>query len=146
MAGTIPADIVQFYWHALVLAQKLAYLYGWLDLLNEGQVDEETEFRLTLLIGAMMGSQPARRGLVEVAERLAKEVAHRLRRQALTKQVARWVGIKITTTAFSRGISKVIPIVGAVVSASLTASMMFPMAKRLKNHLRELRLAKPQAI
>lgn len=36
MAGTIPADLAQFYWHALVLAQKLAYLYGWPDLLENG--------------------------------------------------------------------------------------------------------------
>ena len=43
MAGTIPVDLAQFYWHALVLAQKLAYLYGWPDLLEQGQVDEETE-------------------------------------------------------------------------------------------------------
>ena len=27
MAGTIPADMTQYYWHVFVLAQKLAYLY-----------------------------------------------------------------------------------------------------------------------
>ena len=56
MAGTIPADVPQFYWHALVLAQKLAYLYGWPDILDGGEVDEETEIHLTLLVGAMMGA------------------------------------------------------------------------------------------
>ena len=61
MAGTIPADMAQFYWHALVMAQKLAYLYGWSDLLEEGQVDEQTEFQLTLLIGAMLGAALAGR-------------------------------------------------------------------------------------
>ena len=40
MVGTVPADLAQFYWHTLVLAQKLAYLYGWPDLSDKGEVDE----------------------------------------------------------------------------------------------------------
>ena len=150
MAGTIPADLVQYYWHALVLAQKLAYLYGWPDLLEDGEVDEQTELQLTLLIGAMMGAQAAQRGLAELAERFASEVVRRLPRQALTKyaiynltkQVGRWIGISITKTTFARGISKVIPVIGGVMSAGVTAVMMLPMSKRLKNHLRGLKFAK----
>ena len=37
--------VAQFYWHAIVLSQKLAYLYGWPDILEEGAVDDETELR-----------------------------------------------------------------------------------------------------
>ena len=59
MAVTIPADLVQFYWHAIVLSQKLAYLYGWPDLLKEDEADEETKAKITLLIGVMMGAQVA---------------------------------------------------------------------------------------
>jgi uncharacterized membrane protein len=150
MVGTIPADLAQFYWHALVLAQKLAYLYGWPDLLDGGEVDEQTELLLTLLIGAMMGAQAAQRGLAELARRFAQEVVRRLPRVALTKyamynlakQVARWIGVSITKASFARGISKVIPLVGGVMSAGVTAGMMFPMAKRLKNHLKGLQFAK----
>ncbi len=151
MAGTIPADMAQFYWHALVLSQKLAYLYGWPDLLEEGEVDEETELHLTLLIGAMMGAVTAKRGLAELAARFAEQVARRLPRQALTKtvyyptvkKVAAWIGIKVTKRTFAGGVAKVIPVVGGVVSAGMTAAMMRPMAKRLKNHLRTLRYALP---
>ena len=151
MLGTIPADLAQFYWHALVMAQKLAYLYGWADLLDGGEIDEQTEILLTLLIGAMMGAQAAQRGLSELAQRFAKEFVRRLPRQALTKyamynltkQVGKWIGVSITKATFARGISKVIPVVGGVMSAGLTAGMMFPMAKRLKNHLKGLQFAKP---
>ena len=104
MAGTIPADIAQFYWHALVLCQKLAYLYGWPDLLVHGEVDEETEQKFTLLIGAMMGAGLAQQGLVNLSNRFAAQVGNRLPRQALTKhssynltkQVGRWIGVRIT--------------------------------------------------
>ena len=67
MVGTIPAGMVQFYWHALVMAQKLAYLYGWPDLLEECKVDEQTELQLTLLVGAMLGAAVASETLAELA-------------------------------------------------------------------------------
>lgn len=35
MAATVPADMAQYYWHVFVLAQKLAYLYGFPDLRDE---------------------------------------------------------------------------------------------------------------
>ena len=150
MAGTIPADLAQYHWHAIVLAQKLAYLYGWPDLLEDGEVDEETELQLTLLIGAMMGATVAKRLLSELAEEFASQIVKRLPKQALTKyaiynltkQVGRWIGVSITKTTFARGISKVIPIIGGVISAGVTAGMMLPMSKRLKNHLRGLKFAK----
>lgn len=152
--ATIPVDIAQFYWHAIVLAQKLAYLYGLPDLLEDGEVDEETEILITLLIGAMMGAQIAQKGLVDFAERLATQVAKRLPRKALTryafynlsKQVGRWIGVSVTKSSFSRGIAKVIPLVGAAASACVTAGMMYPMGKRLKTHLKGLRLAQPGVV
>ena len=68
MAATIPADNVQFVWHAIVVAQKLAYLYGWPDLLEEGEPDEETLLRMVLLIGVMLGAAEANRLLAEIAK------------------------------------------------------------------------------
>ena len=146
MAGTIPVDVAQFYWHALVLAQKLAYLYGWPDLLEKGEVDEQTELQLTLLIGVMMGAAAANRGLAELAKRFAGQVTRRLPRQTLTKiayypivkTVGRWIGISITKRGFAGGVAKVVPVIGGFISAGVTAAMMRPMAKRLKNHLREM--------
>ena len=37
LPATIPADLGQYYWHVVQLAQKLAYLYGWPDLLEKGE-------------------------------------------------------------------------------------------------------------
>lgn len=60
----------------------------------------------------------------------------------LIKQIGKWIGINVTKNTFARSVSKVVPILGGLVSAGVTAAMMKPMAKRLKNHLRELRLAR----
>ena len=151
MAATIPADLAQFYWHAIVLSQKLAHLYGWPDLLKEDEADEETKARITLLIGAMMGAEGVNKVISEVAKRFASQTVRRLPRQALTKtvyyplikQIGKWIGINVTKNTFARSVSKVVPIIGGLISAGVTAAMMKPMAKRLKNHLRELRLAHP---
>ncbi|MEG2810014.1 MAG: hypothetical protein RR889_05120, partial [Akkermansia sp.] len=52
MMATLPADIVQFYYHILVLAQKLAYLYGFPDFSNEkGDFDDKSMQILTVFIG-----------------------------------------------------------------------------------------------
>ena len=149
MAATIPADTVQFAWHSIVVAQKLAYLYGWPDLLEESKLDEETDFRMTLLIGVMMGVSEANKLLAEIARRFAHEVGQRLPRYALTrtvyypliKTVLRWVGVSLTKQSFARSISKIIPIVSGLVSAGVTAYTLRPMARRLKNHLRTLEYA-----
>ncbi len=42
-----------------------------------------------------------------------------------------------------KGVSKAIPVIGAVVSGGLTLATYRPMAKRLKNHLAGLPLADP---
>ena len=146
MAATIPADVTQFGWHAIVSAQKLAYLYGWPDLLEEGELDEETLLRMVLLIGSMLGAAEANRLLAEIAKRFSREVGRRLPKYALTKTayypliktVLRWVEIKLTKQTFARSVAKAIPIVSGFLSASVTAYTLSPMARRLKNHLRGL--------
>ena len=153
MVATIPADTVQFAWYAIVVAQKLAYLYGWPDLLEEGEPDEETLLRMALLIGVMLGAAEANRLLAEIAGRFAREVGRRLPRYALTrtayypliKAILRWVGVSLTKQSFARGISKIIPIVSGLVSAGVTAYTLRPMARRLKNHLRTLEYTRATA-
>lgn len=151
MTATIPADIAQYFWHAIVLSQKLAYLYGWPDILESGHLDEEGELRLTLLMGAMMGAAQAKKILSEIAGQLAAQVSRRMPLLALTKtfyypivkQVARWIGVRVTKQSFAGGVAKVIPLVGGAVSATLTATLMWPMANRLRSHLATLKFALP---
>ena len=146
MAATMPADIAQYYWHVLVVAQKLGYLYGWPDLLDDkGQITEGTRNVLTLFVGVMFGAQAASKLVGEIAKRVSLQAAKRLPQQALTKtiyypvikQVAKWIGVKMTKDTFGRGIGKAIPILGGVLSGAITAFSFKPMAEKLQKHLRE---------
>lgn len=149
MAGTIPADLAQFYWHAIQLLQKLAYTYGWYELYSEDEVDDETLLLMTLFIGVMMGASGSSKLVSELAERLSAEMAKRLPKASLTKyglynlakQIAKWIGIKLTKSTFSRVASKVVPLLGGAISATISYVMMKSMAHRLANHLRSLPIA-----
>ena len=151
LALTIPADTVQFVWHSIRLAQKLAYLYGWPDLMKEGDPDEETELRLVLLMASMLGIGEANQLLSKIAKQFAQEVGHRLPQYALTKtayypvvkQICKWLGIKLTKKIFAGGIAKVIPLVSGAFSAGMTSVALRRMARKLKNHLRDLEYANP---
>lgn len=56
LAGTVPADLVQYFAHVLRVEQKLAYLYGWQTFLNEDdEIADDTVFELVLLMGVMLG-------------------------------------------------------------------------------------------
>lgn len=151
MLATIPADTIQFFWHAVKLAQKLAYLYGWPDLLEDGEVDDETELRVLMLLGSMLGVGQANNALNLISKSLAQQVATRVPNQALTKtfyypalkKALKWIGIKLTKQSFAKGISKLVPVVGGVASAGVTTLTLRPMARRLKRHLRKLEFAKP---
>lgn len=146
MLGTIPADMMQYTFHVLVLAQKLGYIYGWPDLQDEdGSISEGAKNVLTLFVGVMFGAQAANKALGEVAKRLAVEVAKRLPQKALTKtflypivkQVAKWLGVKLTKDTFGKTVSKIIPFVGGILSGGITIATFRPMANRLREELRK---------
>jgi len=150
IAGTVPADLAQFFWHVLILLQKLAYLYGWPDLTgDEEHLDDETLLILTVFIGVMFGAESAAKVLGDLAERAATEVLKRLPREALTKyglyrlarEIAKWIGIKLTKDTFARYLSKVIPVVSGFISGTITWVSFSIMAKRLRKHLESLPLA-----
>src|SRR5438105_14421857 len=74
IAGTVPADLTQFFWHSLVILQKLAYLYGWPELFSEdSELDDETLLLLTLLVGVLLGAESAAKVLGDIAERAAAQ-------------------------------------------------------------------------
>ena len=150
MALTIPADMLQYVVNAIVLAQKLAYLYGWPDLLRDGEMDDATVHRVLLLMGIMFAAGNAKNAIDLVAKAFADEVGKRLPQQALTKtfyypivkEICKWLGIKVTKKSFAEGVAKVIPLLGGIVGATVTTVTFHPMAHNLKNHLKELRFAK----
>lgn len=146
MAATIPADMAQYYWHTFVLAQKLAYLYGIPDLRDEnGNLTETSQDMLTLFVGVMLGAAAANNAIKNVSKAFAVQVVKRLPQKALTKtiyypiikQVAKWIGIKLTKDTFAKGLGKTIPILGGMISGGLTAATFRPSAKRLQRKLKE---------
>lgn len=146
MFGTIPADITQYYYHVILISQKLGYIYGWPNLLDEKQqFSESSRNVLTLFVGVMLGAGAATKAVTEIGKKLSTQVAKRLPQQALTKtayypifkQVGKWISMKVTKESFAKGASKVVPIVGGVLSGGLTFFTFKPMATRLQKQLKE---------
>ena len=142
MAGSIPADITQFYGHILSLMQKLIYLYGWPALTDVNkQLDDESLNIMTLFVGAMMGNKLAVEALTKVVGQVSKNAGIKISEGVMAHyviKIAQWIGINMTKEGFTKGVGKVLPLVGAPISATITYYTFRPMARRLKKHLDEL--------
>lgn len=145
MAATIPGDITQYYYHVVVLSQKLAYLYGFPDFCDEeGELGDMASDLLTIFMGSMMGVKVADQGITELAKGLAQQAVGRLPRVAITRaavypiaqSIARVAGMKLTKEGFAKGIGKFIPIAGGLFSGSLTLFTFKPGARRLQKRLK----------
>lgn len=93
----------------------------------------------------MMGAAIANQAIRGIAKELAKQVVIRLPKQALTKtayypiikQVAKWIGIKLTKDTFAKGVGKFIPLIGGIISGGVTLCTFRPGAKRLQKKLQD---------
>lgn len=150
MAGTIPADLAQYFGHILRILQKLIYLYGWSELFDgDGDIDDETASLLTLFVGIMFGVSGAGAAITKISATAAEQVSKSIAQKALTKgaiypivkKIAQALGVKMTKDVFAKSVSKAVPIVGGVASGGLTYATYKPMAKKLKKHLSGLELA-----
>src|SRR5438094_4845960 len=149
IAGTVLADLTQFFWHVLVILQKLAYLYGWPELFQDSELDDETLLILTVFVGAMLGAESAAKVLGDIAERAGAQVLKRLPRETLTKwglyhlarEVAKQIGIKLTEDSFARYLLRIVPILGGIISGTVTWISFSLMTSRLAVHLESLPLA-----
>ncbi|GAA5228580.1 hypothetical protein GCM10025778_31180 [Paeniglutamicibacter antarcticus] len=148
MIGTVPADITQFYVHAFRVMQKIAYIYGWQSFLKDIEdIDDETLGILATFLGVMMGVGSASASLGAFAVQIARPaVQKKIASVALTKtawylpmkQTLKVIGVQVTKQSFAKTMSKVVPVVGGVVSGSLTFVTLNTQSKRLMKHLREL--------
>ena len=145
MAATIPSDITQYFFHVVVLSQKLAYLYGFPDFCDEnGELSDVASDLLTIFMGSMMGVRVADQGISELAKGVATSAVSRLPRVAITKaaiypiamQVAKMVGTKLTKEGFAKSVGKFIPIAGGIFSGTLTLFTFRPGAHRLQRRLK----------
>lgn len=142
----IPADLAQYLAHVLRISQKLAYIYGYPEILSiEGSMDEKTQKIILLFIGVMYGVSGANKVIAEISKSLGGKVGKDILRAALTKtawypllqQVCKQVGIKVTKDALSKTTTKVFPVMGGVVSAGISYHGFGKGAKRLHKTLRE---------
>ena len=148
MLGTIPADLMQYYAHALRIMQKLAYLYGWGELLPDGrETDDDTLGVLAVFFGAMLGVGGAAQSLTAFARVAAKTAYqnHATKRALMSitwypvvKHSLRLIGINITKSTAAKGFSKIVPVIGGFVSSGLTFMALQSQSALLKEHLREI--------
>lgn len=142
----VPADMAQFYGNTLIMAQKLAYLYGYPDLKGEnGELSEEAKNTLILCLGVMMGSDTAKEALDKVSKFLVTEPHEGIPQipstevlgSSVVKEVSEWIGIKMTKDVAAKATGRTIPIIGAAVSGALTYTAFREAAKRLQKTLKK---------
>ncbi|MEY8678157.1 hypothetical protein [Granulimonas faecalis] len=152
MVGTIPADITQYYVHAFRIMQKVAYLYGWDDFLEDvDDTDDETLAKLAFFFGVMVGVGSAAAGLKAFANSAGRAVAKNVARAALTKttwypilkSVLRAIGVKVTKVGVGKAVGKVVPLVGGVVSGAMTYVTLKNESGKLLDQLKKLPQAQP---
>ena len=152
MIGTVPADLTQYFAFMIRVMQKLAYLYGFEDFnLNEDEISDDTLNQILIFLGVMFGVQGANTGVKKLAELAAKKISKSLARKSLTKgaiypiikKIATKVGIQMTKQIFADGVSKVVPIVGGVVSGGLSYISFKSCAIKLKKSFSVLPLSDP---
>ncbi|MBO3725179.1 hypothetical protein J5X07_09095 [Actinomyces bowdenii] len=146
--ATVPADVTQYYVHAFRVMQKLAYIYGWQDLLGDlDDADDDTIGRLALLLAVMLGVGGAAGSLTVFANQIVRPaVQKQISSKALTKtawypvvkQTLRVVGIRVTKGSLARTVTKVVPVAGGLLSGGMTLVALKAQAIRLQRHLREL--------
>lgn len=141
IAATIPLDLLQFFATTLKIAQELAYLYGANDIWqNNDENSKRILDQMLLYCGVMFGVSGAVSGVRLLSIRIAQTTLNKLPQKALTKkfwypivkQIGKAIGLKVTKSSVSKGISKAIPIIGGIISGSLNFASMMPMAKRLQ--------------
>jgi hypothetical protein len=136
MLATVPADIAQYYYHVIVIAQKLAYIYGFL---NMGMVEDHFKSLLTLLIGVMVEIEDADKTVTEIfSAQVAEDVTAVAMGKVFSKtimKIAVSLSYRLTGKSVFKSIWKAIPIVGGVVSGGITLFTFSPICNKLKEKL-----------
>ena len=146
-------DLVQFFYHTLIIIQKLAYLYGFDQFeIDEQNIDSKTMNQLLIFMGAMYGVNGATTILTSVSKSASNQLTKTLAKLSLTKgaiyplikKIAKTIGIKMTKQVFANAIGSVVPIVGAAISGTIAFSSFNANCKALKKVLRENKIADPK--
>ncbi len=142
VAATVPADLLQFHLHELILVQKLAYLYGRPTIIDKKtRKNKENLLYLTLLFGVMYGAENAEDALLEFEDNQKNiDFTKQFEQGAVTRvsvQIAKWLGVRILRGLTKNGTAKIVPLVGGFVSGGLSFIAVRKSAKRLHSFLQE---------
>ena len=132
MLGTIPADLMQYYVHALRIMQKLAYLYGWGELLPDGREADDDTLGVLAVAFARVAAKTA------YQNHATKRALMSITWYPVVKHSLRLIGINITKSTAAKGFSKIVPVIGGFVSSGLTFMALQSQSALLKEHLREI--------
>ena len=138
----LPADLGQYYWHCFVLAQKLAYLYGYPDL---RRVDGELARNLTIFVGVMMGVAKANEAINALARKVVESTVQKMANDTLQRaawfqvvqSVAQAIGVKLSKKKVATIASKLIPVAGAAISGGFSFLTFKQGANRLNRQLQQ---------
>ncbi|MDO5765508.1 MAG: hypothetical protein Q4P84_07425 [Elusimicrobiales bacterium] len=140
MAGTVPADLAQYYAQLLIMAQKLAYLYGFPDLKKNSD-----EMKTVLLLGflAIMFGQSGSDLAKVVIQNYSKQWGKVILKSGGTKTTiyqainlcAKLLGFdKLGKKAAANVLHKSIPIIGGIVSGVFTLGTFKPSGNKFNNY------------
>ena len=140
IAATIPADTLQFFAMSLRMAQELAYLYGAKDFWAcEGEDGTLVRYQLICSLGAMFGVEGSAAATRLLSSHLALRAVGGTPQRATTrafwdpivKRISKELTLRLTTDTASKGVAKLIPVIGGLFSGGMTFFAMRPMGKKL---------------
>lgn len=142
----IPIDLVQYYYHTVIIAQKLAYLYGYPDLRDRtGKMKPSAYGLLLIFLGVMLGSDASTRAVKKVARTLSQDAASHLPQVnvpavvwlPIAESMSKWMREKVFKRPLTKRLIKAVPLLGGVVTGCLTYMSFKPNAKRLQKAMAE---------
>ena len=126
---------------ALNLSQQIAYLFGEEELFSGdyNQLPEEARIRIVAYLGIMVGASGSSALIANVSKMAGKSLGKKVAQQALTKtawyplvkKIGSTIGFKITKQSIGKSITKVVPVIGGVISGGLTYMTFKPMGNKL---------------
>ncbi len=147
LAVSLPADLVQYYACLVILAQKMAYLYGCKNLCDSnGKIGKDGVDFLTICIGIAIGVKDLQSSLAVTLETLGSPALTIVSKSSVATtmmgEIAGDIGLKITEESSSSALGKMIPVIGAVVSGGMTYLSISKAAERLRSAFKEIKIKK----
>lgn len=135
-AVTIPADTIQFFGMCLRMTQEIAYIYGADNFWGNEQADSFVREQLIMYMGTLFDVNGAASGVRAVIANNDYQLEDGTWAKAV-EVVSKELVKKLTTDTAAKGISKIIPVIGGLVSGSYTMITMQPMGNRLCDVMEE---------